>query len=234
MLGEVQADSPALQAPSSCFCPPPSPPSPPEQSFQTFFSSSSPDKQRISVENSRCVEHLGTPFIRLGPLWPTHNPFSLTIHYFSDILEFTLLCVCVLLWWQAYQPYTTWRGARNRSNPKCVKLLRAQDPVIPELLPRWQVLAPMAPAQPRYAGAREGQQGQLRAITSLPCSPMNLNLASSSSCNCVPLSNNKQVRPHGMSRNARLSSLQTMSLSLMRTSIKFHTCYSSLSPRSIL
>ena len=49
-----------------------------------------------------------------------------------------------------------------------MKLLRAQDPVIPELLPRWQVLAPMAPAQPRYAGAREGQQGQLRAITSPP------------------------------------------------------------------
>ena len=127
-----------------------------------------PDKQRISVENSRHVEHLGTPFIRLGPLWPTHNPFSLTIHYFSSIWEFTLLCVCDLLWWQAYQLYTTWRGARNRSNPKCVKLLRAQDPVIPELLPRWQVLAPMAPAQPRYAGAREGQQGQLRAITSPP------------------------------------------------------------------
>ena len=36
MLGEVQADSPALQAPSSCFCPPPSPPSPLQQSFQTF------------------------------------------------------------------------------------------------------------------------------------------------------------------------------------------------------
>ena len=35
MLGEVQAESPTLQAPSSCFCPPPSPPSP-QQSFQTF------------------------------------------------------------------------------------------------------------------------------------------------------------------------------------------------------
>ena len=107
-------------------------------------------------------------------------------------------------------------------------------PSDPRVAPEVAGLGPMAPAQPRYAGAREGQQGQLRAITSLPCSPMNLNLASSSSCNCVPLSNNKQVRPHGMSRNARLSSLQTMSLSLMRTSIKFHTYYSSLSPRSIL
>ena len=87
---------------------------------------------------------------------------------------------------------------------------------------------------PGMQGPERASRGSLGPSPHLPCSPMNLNLASSSSCNCVPLSNNKQVRPHGMSRNARLSSLQTMSLPLMRTSIKFHTCYSSLSPRSIL
>ena len=139
--------------------------------FSDFFSSSSPDKQRISVENSRHVEHLGTPFIRLGPLWPTHNPFSLTIHYFSDILEFTLLCVCVLLWWQAYQPYTTWRGARNRSNPKCVKLLRAQDPVIPELLPRWQVLAPWPLPSPGMQGPERASRGSLGPSPPSPALP---------------------------------------------------------------
>ena len=34
---------------------------------------------------------------------------------------------------------------------------RLSDPL---LLLRWQVLAPLAPAQPRYAGATEGHQGQ--------------------------------------------------------------------------
>ena len=230
MLGEVQADSPALQAPSSCFCPPPSPPSPLQQSFQTFSPAVPPISREFQwkiVATSSILERHSLGLDHSDQ--PTTLSHSLLIIF---LISWNSRC-CVFVICCDGKPIS--QGIyRNRSNPKCVKLLRAQDPVIPELLPRWQVLAPMAPAQPRYAGAREGQQGQLRAITSLPCSPMNLNLASSSSCNCVPLSNNKQVRPHGMSRNARLSSLQTMSLSLMRTSIKFHTCYSSLSPRSIL
>ena len=139
--------------------------------FSDFFSSSSPDKQRISVENSRCVEHLGTPFIRLGPLWPTHNPFSPTIHYFSDILEFTLI-VCLWFVVMATQcKFTIWRGARNRSNPKCVKLLRAQDPVIPELLPRWQVLAPWPLPSPGMQGPERASRGSLGPSPPSPALP---------------------------------------------------------------
>ena len=41
-------------------------------------------------------------------------------------------------------------------------------PSDPRVAPEVAGLGPMAPAQPRYAGAREGQQGQLRAITSPP------------------------------------------------------------------
>ena len=208
MLGEVQADSPTLQAPSSRFCPLSGPPSPLQQSFQTF----SPAVPPISREFQWKIVAASSILERhsLG-LDHSDQPTTLSHSLFIICLVSGNSHCCVFVICCDGKPisqckYTIWRGAGNRSNPKCVKLLRAQDPVIPELLPRWQVLAPMAPAQPRYAGAREGQQGQLRAITSLPCSPMNLNLASSSSCNCVSLSNNKQVRPHGMSRNARLSS----------------------------
>ena len=67
MLGEVQADSPPYKLQVLVFAL--------RQVHQVHYSrvfrlflQQFPDKQRISVENSRHVEHLGTPFIRLGPL----------------------------------------------------------------------------------------------------------------------------------------------------------------------
>ena len=138
--------------------------------FSDFFSSSSPISREFQWKIVAASSILERHSLGLDhsdqPTTLSHSLFIIfLISWNSRCCVFVICCDGKPI---SRCKFTIWRGARNRSNPKCVKLLRAQDPVIPELLPRWQVLAPMAPAQPRYAGAREGQQGQLRAITSPP------------------------------------------------------------------